>query len=80
MSKYYTTKYMETETIFRCVTGDIFRFYEAFYCASTGILFDIVCIDLTLKKLFGRLNPLSYLDRQQDALKGGDTQRGFPML
>ena len=39
MSKYYTTKYMETETIFRCVTGDIFRFYEAFCGASTGILF-----------------------------------------
>ena len=40
---------METETIFRCVTGDIFRFYEAFYGVSTGILFDIACIDLTLR-------------------------------
>lgn len=41
MSKYYTTKYMETETIFRCSTGDIFRFYNAFCNDFSGILFDI---------------------------------------
>ena len=41
MSKYYTTKYMETETIFRCYTGDILRFYDAFCDDSPGILFDI---------------------------------------
>ena len=41
MSKYYTTKYMETETIFRCCTGDILRFYDAFCGDSPRILFDI---------------------------------------
>jgi len=41
MSKYYTTKYMETETIFRCSTSDIFRFYEVFCGASPGIYIDI---------------------------------------
>ena len=41
MSKYYTTKYMETETIFRCYTGDILRFCDAFCGDSPGILFDI---------------------------------------
>ena len=41
MSKYYTTKYMETETIFRCSTSDIFRFYEVFCGASLGIYIDI---------------------------------------
>ena len=35
-----------------------------------------------LLKLLGKLTPLSYLrfSLLQDALKGGDTQRGFPML
>ena len=41
MSKYYTTKYMETETIFRCSSSDIFRFYEAFCSDFPRILFDI---------------------------------------
>ena len=80
MSKYYTTKYMETETIFRCYTSDILRFCDAFCGDSSGILFDIYdgsFIEITWNIDFSVLSSLFPL---QDALKGGDSQNGLPML
>ena len=56
MSKYYTTKYMETETIFRCYTGDILRFYDAFCDDSTGILFDMVRISYTIEEIIWKID------------------------
>lgn len=80
MSKYYTTKYVETETIFRCYTGDILRFYEAScgdFLIESYIDFTVELIEIIWKIGSSELSSFSLL---QDALKGGDSQRGFPML